>query len=342
MMKRLLLILFLCSVLLTGCRTPGKAGQQQYTATFLNLFDTVTTIVGRADSQEDFQTQANAIRDDLQRYHQLFDIYHSYEGMANLKTINDNAGIAPVQVDPILIQFLLDCREYYRLTDGRVNVAMGSVLQLWHEARNQGIQDPANAQLPDPEALQAAALHTNMENLQIDAGSGTVYISDSLMQLDVGAVAKGWATQRAAENAPAGMLISVGGNVCATGPKLSDGTPWVIGIQDPNQASQNIHAIYVTGGSVVTSGDYQRTYHVDGVAYHHIIDPDTRMPAQHWRSVTVVCADSGLADALSTGLFLLDHAQGLALAKACGAEVLWIAPDGTEYMTDGFRSQLRS
>lgn len=341
-MKRLFLILLVCSALLAGCRAPGKTEQQQYTATFLNLFDTVTTIVGRADSQEDFQTQAYAIRDDLQRYHQLFDIYHSYEGVANLKTINDNAGIAPVQVDPILIRFLQDCQAYYRLTDGRVSVAMGSVLQLWHEARDQGIQDPANAQLPDMEALQAAALHTNMEHVQIDADKATVYLSDPLMQLDVGAVAKGWATQRAAENAPAGMLISVGGNVCATGPKLSDGTPWVIGIQDPNQASQNIHAIYLTGGSVVTSGDYQRTYDVDGVAYHHIIDPATRMPSRYWRSVTVVCADSGLADALSTGLFLMDYAQGLALANACGAEVLWIAPDGTEYMTDGFRSQLRN
>ena len=341
-MKRITLSLLLCILLLTGCRTPGQPEQKQYTATFLNLFDTVTTVVGRADSQEAFQANAYAIRDDLQQYHQLFDIYNAYEGITNLKTINDNAGIAPVTVDPILMELLLDCKAYYDLTGGRVNVAMGSVLQLWHDARNDGIRDPMNAKLPAQEALQEAALHTNIENVQMDPENNTVYITDPLTKLDVGAIAKGWATQRAAENAPAGMLISVGGNVCATGPKLSDGTPWVIGIQDPDHADQNIHAIYVTGGSVVTSGDYQRTYYVDGVPYHHIIDPNTLMPATYWRSVTVVCPDSGLADALSTGLFLMDHAQGLALAQECGAEVLWIAHDGTQYMTDGFQSQLRN
>ena len=341
-MKRIFPTLLLCALLLTGCRTPGQPAQQQYTATFLNLFDTVTTVVGRADSQEAFQADAYAIRDELQKYHQLFDIYHDYDGVANLKTVNDNAGVAPVKVDPIIIELLLDCREYYDLTGGRVNVAMGGVLQLWHNARNDGIRDPMNAKLPDAAQLQAASAHCSMDAIEIDQTQGTVFITDPQTQLDVGAIAKGWATQRVAENAPSGMLISVGGNVCATGPKLSDGTAWVIGIQDPDDTGENLHAIYVTGGSVVTSGDYQRTYYVDGTAYHHIIDPDTQMPATYWRAVTVVCSDSGLADALSTGLFLMDLEQGQALAAQCGVEVLWIARDGTEYMTDGFRSQLRN
>ena len=340
-MKRFLAFLTLVSLFLTGCADP-QPQQKQYTATFLDVFDTVTTILGRADSQEAFEATAQSVHDDLLYYHRLFDIYNTYDGISNLKTVNDQAGIAPVTVDPTIIRLLLDCKAYYTATDGRVNAFMGSVLQLWHEARNDGLDDPAHAYLPDADALAEAAKHTDPNAVIIDEATSTVYITDPQLRLDVGAIAKGWAAQQVTQNAPTGLLISVGGNVCATGPKLSDGTPWVIGIQDPNQASQNIHAIYVTGGSVVTSGDYQRTYHVDGVAYHHIIDPDTRMPAQHWRSVTVVCADSGLADALSTGLFLMDHAQGLALAKACGAEVLWIAPDGTEYMTDGFRSQLRS
>ena len=161
------------------------------------------------------------------------------------------------------------------------------------------------------------------------------------MSLDVGAIAKGWATQKASEHAPAGMLISVGGNVCATGPKTAEGDPWVIGIQDPD-GGDSIHTIYVTGGAVVTSGDYQRVYYVDGKPYHHIIDPNTRMPAAYWRSVTVVCGDSGLADALSTALFLLPLEDGQALAEQCGAEVLWIDGDGAESMTPGFRDMLRT
>ena len=161
------------------------------------------------------------------------------------------------------------------------------------------------------------------------------------MSLDLGAVAKGWATQRVAENAPTGLLISVGGNVCATGPKTAEGDPWIVGIQDPD-GGENLHTIYVTGGAVVTSGDYQRVYYVEGKPYHHIIDPATRMPGEHWRSVTVVCADSGLADALSTALFLLPLEEGQALAAKCDAQVLWVDGEGNEFMTPGFGEMIRT
>ena len=92
----------------------------------------------------------------------------------------------------------------------------------------------------------------------------------------------------------------------------------------------------------VTSGDYQRVYTVNGKQYHHIIEPTTCMPGQYWRSVTVVCADSGLADALSTALFLLPLEQGQALAQQCGAEVLWVNAAGEETMTPGFRDVIRT
>ena len=153
---------------------------------------------------------------------------------------------------------------------------------------------------------------------------------------------KGWAAQKVAENAPEGLLISVGGNICATGPKREDGTPWIIGIQDPEGGNTNLHTIYVTGGSVVTSGDYQRAYTVDGKSYHHIIDPETQMPSEYWCSVTVVHPDSGLADALSTALFLLPLEEGQHLAESCGAHVLWIDPEGNETMTPGFQEIIRT
>ena len=343
-MKRGFAILLVFGLLLTGCNAPtAKADNtQQYTATFLNLFDTVTTIIGRAETEEAFKEKVQTIHDDLQHYHELFDIYNDYDGVTNIKAINDNAGIAPVKVDRAIIDLLQDCKAYYDLTGGRVNVMLGSVLHLWHVARNDGINDPQNAVLPDMEALQAASRHCSMDALQIDETASTVYITDPNARLDVGAVAKGWATQRAAENAPQGMLLSVGGNVCATGPKLADGTPWVIGIQDPDVADKNLHTVFVTESAVVTSGDYQRTYWVDGKAYHHIIDPDTLMPSTYWRSVSVVCPDSGLADALSTALFLMDETTGRELAERCGAEVLWVTADGTEFITSGFEEILRT
>ena len=341
-MRRILAALCLLALLLTGCASQQTQGPKQYTATFLDVFDTVTTMVGRADSQEVFTEHAHAIHNALLEYHQLFDIYNDYEGMNNLKTINDNAGIAPVEVDEKIIQLLLDCRAYYDLTGGRVNVAMGSVLSLWHHARNDGINDPVNAKLPDSDALAEAALHQDLTQVIIDEAASTVYLADPEMRLDVGAIAKGWALQRVCETAPAAMLISVGGNVCPTGPKDDSGTPWVVGVQDPDGGDAYLHTLYTATDSVVTSGDYQRAYLVDGTLYHHIIDPDTLYPSAYWRAVTIVCGDSGLADALSTALFLLPQAEGQALLDVCGAKALWVDHQGNLLYSPGFQAIIRT
>lgn len=339
----MIFLLLAIALLLSGCVVGPKAEKPKYyNATFLTLFDTVTTIRGRAESEQEFGGTAQAVHDELLVYHQLFDIYNDYEGLNNLKTVNDNAGIAPVEVDSRIIALLLDCRDYYERTGGRVNVAMGSVLKLWHEARNDGINDPANACLPDGEALKEAADHMALDAVIIDEKASTVYISDSEVQLDVGAVAKGWSVQQVSENAPEGLLISVGGNICATGPKEDAGTPWVVGVQDPDRADSYLHTLYLTLGSVVTSGDYQRNYAVDGKLYHHIIDPDTLYPSAYWRSVTIVCDDSGLADALSTALFLLPLEEGQKLLEKCGAEAMWVDGAGNCFYSPGFEKLIRT
>ena len=338
-MKRIFCIL-LVAALLSGC----AAGQQEtkyYDATFLTLFDTVTVIKGPAESKEAFTVTAQAIHDELLEYHQLFDIYNDYDGINNLKTVNDQAGIAPVEVDQKIIDLLLDCKHYYDATGSKVNAAMGSVLRLWHEARNDGIDDPANAKLPDLTALERASTHTDFDAVVIDEAASTVYISDPLVSLDVGAIAKGWSVQRVAEQAPSGLLLSVGGNVCATGPKDESGTPWVVGVQDPD-GGDYLHTLYLTAGSIVTSGDYQRSFTVDGKSYHHIIDPDTLYPSTYWRSLTIVCADSGLADALSTALFLLPREEGQQLLDEFQAEAMWVDADGNQYYSPGFDALIRT
>ena len=336
-MRRCITIGLILSLLLTGCGLPGKK-TQQYQATFLDVFDTVTGISAVADSEETFRAQADRIHDILMKYHRLFDIYNDYEGLNNLKTVNDNAGIAPVAVDGEIIRLLKKCREYYELTGHAVNAAMGSVLSLWHKARIAGIDDPEHAALPDGTALKEAAAHTSWDAVEIDEEAGTVYLADPQLRLDVGAVAKGWSAQRAAEEAPEGYLISVGGNVCATGPKDDSGTPWVVGITDPDGGSEYLHTLYDTDCAIVTSGDYQRYYVVDGERYHHIIDPETLYPAGRFCSVTVICRDSGLADALSTALFVLPQPEGETLAQSCGAEAMWVDTEGNRFYTPGFQN----
>ena len=341
-MKRLLSFLLVC-IVLAGCSSAKKAPEQkQYTASFLDVFDTVTSITGKAEDEEIFRTKTQSVHDALAEYHQLFDIYNSYDGINNLKTVNDNAGIAPVTVDSRIIALLKDCKVYYDLTGGMVNPAMGSVLQLWHVARNDGINDPANAYLPREDSLQEAAQHMKFDAVVIDETASTVYITDSNVRLDVGAVAKGWATQAVAETTPEGLLISVGGNVCATGPKDQNGTPWVVGIQNPDGGDNYLHTVYLTKGSLVTSGDYQRAYVVDGELYHHIIDPSTLYPSTLWRSVTILCDDSGLADALSTALFLLPLEEGQALLDKTGAMAMWVDRAGEIFYSPGFQDNIRT
>ena len=303
-MKRYCALLLAVGIFLSGCALVQPSLPEQYNATYLDLFDTVTTIVGSGETEEQFRQNARKIYEELLVYHQLFDIYNDYEGIYNLKTVNDQAGVSPVTVDRAIIRLLLDCKDYYALTGGKVNAAMGSVLSLWHEARELSVQNPSNARIPNTTALSLAAEHMDFDSVEINEAASTVYITDPETSLEVGAIAKGWAVQQVAASAPAGMLISVGGNVCATGPKSSDGTPWVVGIQDPDNNGEYLHTISITGGAVVTSGDYQRVYTVGGEKYHHIIDPDTQMPSAYWHSVNTGKPDAIIERRITNSIIL--------------------------------------
>lgn len=342
-MKRalaLLLLLLALPALLLGCA--AQADQRRYSASFLGPFDTLTELLGYAPSEAAFTHQAELVQAKLTGYHRLFDIYHSYSGINNLKTINDQAGIAPVIVDGSIIDLLKFCKRVYSLSGGRVNVALGGVLALWHETREQAMNAPMNAALPDEAALRQAAQHADIEAIQIDEAASTVFLADPLLRLDVGAVAKGWAVERVAEEMPEGYLLSVGGNVRATGVKPASAAAWLVGVQDPTASAEAyLHTLRLSNGSVVTSGDYQRAYRVSGRLYHHIIDPATLYPAQYWHAVTVLCPDSALADALSTALFLMPLEEGGSLAASCGAEAVWVGLDDRIFYSAGYREHIQ-
>lgn len=334
-MKRLLWLIG-ALLLLSGCGT----GLQRYEATYWDVFDTVTTVTGYAAGQAEFDAAAREIHDTLLEYHRLYNIYESYDGLRNLKTVNDQAGIGPVPVDERILSLLQFAQTAWTETGSRVNAAMGSVLALWHDAREQALEDPDRAALPDRSALEAAALHTDLSALELDLEAGTAFLTDPDMALDVGALAKGYAVEQVAAAAPDHFLISVGGNVCATGPK-PDGTPWTVAVENPD-GGDFLKLLYTEDRSVVTSGDYQRYFELDGARYHHIIDPDTLEPAAYWRSVTVVAESSAAADCLSTALFTLPQAEGQRLLDQWGAEALWIGRDGAQVMSPGFSAYLAS
>ena len=342
-MKRLFSVFMALLLCLTGC---GSLGQTRYRAQFLTLFDTVTEIIGYSQSKALFTEQVEQIHEELQQYHMLYDIYQTYEGIVNLKTLNARAGEAPVTVDRRIIDLLLFSKQMHVQTGGSVNIAFGSVLKLWKQNREQGIEDPEHAALPPIEALKEAALHTNIEDIVIDEQNSTVFFKDPALQLDVGAIAKGFAVEAVCKSAEARgvrhMLVSVGGNVRAIGQK-SLWEPFAVSLKNPDEKAQRENPISVglSDDALVSSGDYLRYYTVDGKQYHHIIDPDTLMPAGHYRSVSILCPDSGVADALSTAAYLLEWEQSKALVQQfTGAQALWIFPDGTIEATAGFEKRI--
>jgi thiamine biosynthesis lipoprotein len=339
----ILLILILIS--LTAC---GEKELTRYESEFIMLFDTATRIVGFAESKEEFTEYSQIIYDNLKEYHQLYDIYNDYEGINNIKTINDNAGIKPVKVDKRIIDLLKFSKDLYGKTNGQTNIAFGAVLKIWHEYRTLGIEDPDNAALPSEEELGNASAHTNIEDIIIDEELSTVFLKDPMMSLDVGAVAKGYATEQVSKTVrDSGMtsgLLSVGGNIRAINNNVNTKEPWNVGIQNPDSgAGQSVlEIVKLDDKSLVTSGDYERYYTVNGEKYNHIVDPDTLFPSKYFTSVSIICEDSGIADALSTAVFSMPFEEGLELINSIPeTEAMWIYGDRTVKYSDNFESFIK-
>ena len=280
--------------------------------------------------------------------------YNDYDGVTNIKTINDNAGTAPVQVDDKILGMLELARQMYNTTDGKLNIAMGSVLRIWHDYREAAGQAETDAdnKLPSQEELDAAARHCDINNLVMDEKAKTVYLADPEMSLDVGSVGKGYAVEMVCQAAEArgltSALVSVGGNLRAIGVK-PDGSQWTGGVENP-WSSSDVYtsdsmldgAINMSDMALVTSGDYQRYYVVDGKRYHHLIDPDTLFPAAYFNGVTVLCSDSGLADCLTTGLFCQPLEDGMKIVESLdGVEAMWCTPDQQVITSSGWDSHLK-
>ncbi len=333
--------LLLCLVLLCSCTA---ANAQRYTASFLGLFDTASQLVIYSDEQKEADRIAQLVHRELVYYHQLFDQYNPTAGVNGVYALNQNAAKAPVKVDAPLFQLLSLGKGMYYKTHGKVNIAMGSVLGLWHEAREKGLAMPVAAALPDMTALQNAATHTDPESIVLDSENQTVFFSDPALKLDLGAIAKGYAVERVADLLTAqgvsGVLLSIGGNVRSVGLR-PDGTAFPVGVQNPDLENQQQHiaVLGLANASLVTSGSYQRYYTVDGKQYHHIIDPDTLMPSEYLWAVSVITEDSGLADALSTALFTMPVEDGKKLLEQYpGTEAVWVLKDGTKVYSSGFEA----
>ena len=332
-MRRIFALPLALAVILSSVLSLSACGKKKIEAKnqiFYDYFNTVSVVYDYSGgTDEDFDMVCRGVEYELKTCHELFDIYHSYEGVNNLKTLNDSAGKGPIKVNERIIDLLEISIELHSLTDGNVNVMMGSVLSIWHEHRSKGVS------LPDMDLLVAANEHTSIESLVVDRESGTVEITDPEASIDVGAVAKGYTAEliynMLTERGIYGYAINLGGNLRTVGTK-PNGDGWVAGVQNPDKSAADpyVATLTISDSSLVTSGVYERYYVVDGVEYHHIINKDTLMPERTYLSVSVHTSSSAVADALSTALFnmSIDEAREV-IAEIPGTEVIYVLPDGS-------------
>ena len=337
-MKKRSLICVLLIGIFAACVSPDYSdidevnGYERFREMYLDVFDTLTIVVGYARSHEEFNYFSNVMREELYRLHRLFDIFNEYQeqGINNIRTINNNAGVAPVEVDPSIIEMLQLAVEAYHISDGILNIAIGPVTAIWRDARYEG-------SIPNMEDLLAARKLTDIRNLIINEEINTVFLQYEAMSLDVGAIAKGFAIEHATQAAIAAgfesFTLSVGGDVRVVGgPRGGGRDTWNIGVSNP-EGGDMLDAIFTTNTSVFSSGDYLRYFIADGLRFHHIIDPHTLMPATEHKKVAVVYPDGGMADILSLVAFILDTSEAKEFLASFGAEALWMLQDGSVVTT---------
>lgn len=265
------------------------------------------------------------IKSEFLRLNHIFDKYNDVSGVNNLKTVNDNAGIAPVVVDQELIDLLLISKEWTTTSEGTFDITLGAVLVIWHDYREAGQALNADGELapiPTVEELQTASQFVGWDYVQIDDAANTVYLTDSHVSLDLGGISKGYATDLvAAKLEAAGLesgLLSFGGSSSVLIGSKPNNLNWNVAIRAPIRGNPYVELDYVyfhDGFALSSSGDDQNYYQgSDSKYYHHIIDPQTLFPVDHGcHSVTVFSTENAtVAEALSKTLYILPLDQAYA------------------------------
>lgn len=254
-----------------------------------------------------------------------------------LLELNRRAGEEPYQVSPDTYEVLERAREYSELTDGAFDLSIGPLVSLW----NIGSED---ATVPEEGEIVQAVSKVDYSNVSFE-GDSTVYLEESGMAVDVGAIAKGYAADQAARILiDAGVehaLLDFGGNILTIGNK-PDGSDWRIGIQHPEESrNQYLGILEGSGETVVTSGPYERYFIEDGVRYHHILDRDTGYPARNGLlSATIVAEESIEADALSTATFVLGLQDAQELVSSLDrVEAIFVTEEGMVWVSPGLRER---
>ena len=307
--------------LLTGCS--GAPAQGPETATFFAM-DTAMdfTVYGDAALLDEAETLIGSLEEQVSVTDEHSDIYaidHTGSG-----SLSGNAA-----------ELMEQALELCRRTGGALDISVYPIVQAWGFTTG-------SYQVPDEETIQSLLPLVDYTQIQYDAATGTVTLPEG-MEIDLGSVAKGYAGQLAAqmlrEHGVQSALLNLGGNVQTVGTK-PDGSPWQIGIKDP-QGEDAMMVLSVEDQAVVTSGGYERYFEQDGQTYWHIMDPSTGHPADSGLlSVTIVGDEGVVCDGLSTALFVMGLEKAADLwAQSGDFEAVFVTASGEVYITEGLRDR---
>ncbi|MGA2601782.1 MAG: FAD:protein FMN transferase [Bryobacteraceae bacterium] len=247
-----------------------------------------------------------------------------------ISQVNAAAGKAPVEVPAELRAMIERSIDYGEKSQGTFDITWHGMAGIWHF--DDAFVPPSNV------AVEAALKRVNFREIRVEGNS--VFLPRAGMSIGLGGIAKGYSVDRAAAVlAQAGFrdtLVDGGGDLFASGVR-EDRTPWRLGVQNPREEhGKMIGVVLASNQAVATSGDYERFRIVNGIRYHHIIDPRTGYPANASMSVTVIAESAERAVVLCKPIFILGAEKGLAVARAEGVEALIIDSAGKRYQTEGF------
>jgi thiamine biosynthesis lipoprotein len=256
---------------------------------------------------------------------------------SEISRINGWAGVKPKRVSTEVLEVIQRAREISKASGGYFDISVGALLDLW------GFEG-SGSRVPSKVEVEQALRSVGYGGIYVDEEASTVELKRKGMRIDLGGIAKGYAVDRAYELLRSmgyrNMIVNAGGDMRVGGRKQKG--PWVIGIQDPRDRSRILATLDAGDVSIATSGDYERYFEVDGIRYHHLLNPFAGFPARQCRSVTILAKDALSADALATAVFVMGPQEGERFIEAMeGVEGLIVSADGEIIVSEGLKGKLR-
>jgi thiamine biosynthesis lipoprotein len=293
----------------------------------------VTVAAGPDEGPERVRAALDAALDEVTRIEQAMSPYREE---SEISRVNRAAGAEPVVVSAELYGLVERAVALCEETGGALDISFMPLGRIW-DFRAEPFTPPSL------EAIAEARSLVGCDAIELDPEVGTLRLPREGMAIGLGAVAKGYAVDRASSVLStfgfANHLVNGGGDVLGRGAK-PDG-PWMVGIRDPRGArGELLGRMALKDQAMVTSGDYERFVEIDGERFHHIIDPRSGHPARGLASVTVVGDSAERADGLATALLVAGPEQAGPMALSLGAETLLVTEEGRAIQTQGLAGRV--